>query len=565
MRLIITLTILVLLNVVAARVYERFDLTTEKRFTLSGPVVSMLKNLDDVVYVKVYLEGEFPAGFKRLQSATEEMLYEFKNVSGGKLQYIFVNPSAGDYETRNLLYKELYDKGLKPTNLKVKGDQESSTQIIFPGLLMRYRDQEVAVQLLESQVRLGPEQVLNNSIELLEYKLANGIKKVTQNEWPRIGIIQGQGELPPMYMADFLTTLQESRYQVKLVDLPGTLTLVNKFETIIIAQPTQTYTEKEKFKIDQFVMNGGRVLWLLDKTNASMDSMRGVPFFMAQNLDVNLDDQLFRYGVRINQDLVQDLQNNPIPLVVSETNPPQTQLFPWPYFPVLTSYNTDQTVEGLPKPHVIAKNLDAVAAQFISTIDTIKVPGIEKTPLLFSSAHSKALMIPTRLHFGMLRAPLEEQTFNQKFLPVAYLLEGSFTSVFKNRLSAETMQVLQDSLDNVGFKESGSYSKMIVIADGDIIANEIGNDGQPYPLGYYPYTKQSFANRDLLLNCVEYLTDDVNLIGTRNREVKLRLLDKVKVKEEALLWQLLNTVVPVLAILLFGGVYYLVRRRRYAN
>lgn len=564
-RLAVLLVIVVLLNIISQSIYTRIDLTTEKRYTLAKATTNLLRNIDDVVYVQVYLEGKFPAGFKRLRNATEEMLYEFSNVSGGKVQYRFVDPTAGEYQERELLYKSLYDKGLTPTNLQVKETDGTSQQIIFPGLLMRYRGSEVPINLLENRPGFGPDQALNTSIELLEYKIANGIKKVSQRSSPRIGIIQGQGELKQEYLADMITTLRDLRYEVKMVDLPTTLSLAKRFETLIIPKPTKPFQEQDKFKLDQFVMHGGSILWLVDATDAEMDSMRGKPFHMATARQLNLDDLLFRYGIRFNADLVQDIQSNVIPIVVGEGNPPQTELMPWVYFPVVTSYSSDPTDTRLPKPHTIVRNLDAIATQFIGTIDTIRVPGIKKTPLLFSSRNSKAVLAPARLHFAILKEQPNPANYNKAYLPVAWLMEGEFTSVFKNRLSPETIKTLNDSLENIGFKDEGSYAKMIFVADGDVIANQVAQDGNPYILGYYPFTQQTFANKDFILNCIEYLTDDAQLIETRNKEIKLRLLDKQRVRSHKLTWQVVNMAVPVLLVALFGLVYNFIRRRKYAR
>jgi ABC-2 type transport system permease protein len=564
-RLGILLLIVVLVNIISQSIYTRLDLTKEKRYTLAKATTTLLRDVDDVIYVQVYLEGKFPAGFKRLRNATEEMLYEFANVSGGKVQYRFVDPSAGEYAQKETLYKNLYDKGLLPTNLQVKENDGTSQQIIFPGLLMRYRGQEVPVNLLENRPGFGPDQALNISIELLEYKLANGIKKVSQRSQPRIGIVQGHGELDTFRMADIITTLTDLKYDVKLVNLPNTLSVAKRFETLIVAKPTTPFSEQDKFKLDQFAMNGGSILWLLDATNADMDSLKGQPFQMAGARDLNLDDQLFRYGVRFNNDLVQDIQSNVIPIVVGEGNPPQTQMMPWPYFPVLTSYSSDPNDVHLPKPHTIVRNLDAIATQFISTIDTIKVPDVKKTPLLYTSRYSKAILTPARIHFAILKEQPDPKNYTKSYMPVAWLLEGKFTSVFKNRLSAETIRTLNDSLNNVGFKDAGDYAKMIVVGDGDVIANAIANDGNPYLLGYYPYSQQTFANKDFILNCIEYLTDDAQLIETRNKEIKLRLLDKVKAREQKLMWQVLNMALPVVLIAIFGLVYNFIRRRKYAR
>lgn len=564
-RLLLTLVILVLLNVVANRVYDRYDLTTEKRYTLSPATVQLLRNLNDVVTVTVFLEGDFPAGFTRLRNATEDMLYEFNNVSNGKLQYRFFDPASGTYEENQKIQKDLIDRGLNPTNLRVKGNAGSSNNTIFPGLIMRYMDNEIPLQLLENQIGMGPERVLNNSIELLEYKIANSLKKVTERNVTRVGIIQGQGELAPIQLSGMMQTLVDNRYDVKLADLPNMLTLVNKFDAIIIAKPTLPYREQDKFKIDQFIMNGGKALFMVEGSNANMDSLRGAPMQMAIHPDANLDDLLFKYGVRVNQDLVQDYQADVIPIVVSASNPPQTEFFPWPYFPIITSYSAGADNAKAPKPHAIAKNLDAVAGKFVSTLDSVRVPNVTKTPLLYTSAYSKSVLLPARIHFSMLKTKPDPKSYNKSFLPIAYLLEGEFESVFKNRLSAETLDALQDSLENVSYTEKSIFNKIIVIGDGDIAANEVSNRGEPYPLGFNPYTEQNFANKELLLNCMEYLTDNNNLIATRNREVKLRLLDKVKVGEESLKWQVVNLVIPVVAVILFGLLYNFIRRRKYAK
>jgi ABC-2 type transport system permease protein len=553
-RVLMILGILVLLNFTASHYYKRIDLTKEKRYTLSNATKSLLQDLDDQVYIRVYLEGEFPAGFKRLRNATEEMLYEFKDASAGKVQFVFIDPSKGTKEEKEAQQKELYDKGLNPTNLKVKNEEGSSSQIIFPGLLMTYREKEVALQLLENQVGLGPDEALNNSIELLEYKIANTIKKATQKQAPRIGFLQGEGELNKVYLNDIAKTLTDYQYDIRLINLQEEVSLVNAYDIIVVAKPTTAFREQEKFKLDQFIMNGGSVLWLLDAVNMDMDSLRTAPMYMAQPYDLNLDDQLFRYGVRLNPDLVQDLQSTGIPLVVGAGSPPQTEFFKWFYYPIITSANN----------HAIVNNLDAVLMQFAGTIDTIRVPNVKKTILLTTSPYSKALPAPVRVHFDMLKEKVNEASFRQPNLPVAVLLEGKFTSAFKNRLAANTLQVYKDSL-KIDYKEESDYAKMIVVADGDVIKNPVGGEGNVYPLGFYNYTGQTFANKDFILNCIEYLSDDAKLIETRNKEIKMRLLDRTRIKNEALYWRVLNMVAPLLLIAIFGLIYNFIRRRKYAQ
>jgi len=556
-RFVAVVLIIIMLNIAASQYYRRIDLTKENRYTLSMATKDLLRNLDDVVFVKVYLEGEFPSGFKRLRNSAKDLLEEFKSYSRGNVEFVFINPNAGSVEDRNAVYKELTEKGLSPTNLRVKGDEELSEKIIFPGAVMVYREKEIPVQLLENQIGMGPQQVLNNSVELLEYKFANGIKKLTQRNKPRVFLTRGQGELADKSIADIVQTLQSLQYSVDTINLTKEL-IPRSANVLIIAKPLIKFREQEKFKIDQFIMNGGSVLWLIDAVNAEMDSLRGKPVYLSLARDLNLDDQLFKYGVRLNADLVQDLQCNRIPLVVGMLgDQPQTELFPWYYFPLITPANE----------HAIVRNLDAIALQFAGTLDIVgrndTANTIRKIPLLHTSPYSKALLSPVRLHFSMLKEPPDRSAFQQKHLIVGVLLEGNFESVFKNRV-AETFARILDSI-NQPFRNKSIFSKMIVVADGDVIRNDVGASGAAYPLGYWRYTGQTFANKDFILNCIEYLTDDTRLIETRNKEVRLRLLDTQKVKEEKTKWQLLNTAAPLLLVIIFGAVYNWRRRRKYAG
>ena len=556
-RTLLAVGILIVINILAGYFHARFDLTKEKRYTLSGATKQLLNNLDGQIYVKVYLEGQFPAGFQRLRNATEDMLYEFNVASGGKIQYIFINPTKGTDQEKKALLEELGKKGVIATKVFNNSEEDTkSEQIVVPGLIMTYREREVPLQLLESEIAKKPSEALNSSVELLEYKIASTIKKLTQKNTPRVAFATGEGELRKEAISDFAGTLQSYRYDVRLINLDSVLTLVNHYDVLVIAKPKLKFSEQAKFKIDQFAMNGGSVLWLLDGVNMEMDSMRGKNEFIATASELNLEDQLFRYGVRINANLVQDLRCAPIPLVVGQGNPPQTQLFPWVYFPKVISSNR----------HPLVRNLDATLMQFASTIDTVRVPDVKKTVLLTSSKYSKALLAPVRIQFEMLKERPNPQTFNQPELPLAVLLEGKFTSVFKNRLAASTLKIYEDSL-RLKFKEQSDYCKMIVIADGDVVRNDVGSRGELYPLGYYQYTDQTFANKDLMLNCIEYLGENNNLIETRNKEIHLRLLDTVRLKEkyEKLKWQLINLLVPVLVIILFGFVFNFWRRRKYAH
>lgn len=546
---------LILFNIIAYHTYWRIDLTKEKRYTLSETTKSLLRHLDDDIYIKVFLEGHFPAGFKRLRNATFDMLVEFRAASANKIHFTFEDPFAGKTEQeKKEIFNDLIKRGLQPTNLRISSDNQYSSRLIFPGALIRYRHREMPLQLLENQIGLGPQEVLNNSIELLEYKLAHRIKKITQRIKPVIAFSEGQGELPDEQMADIKQTLEDLHYEVVRLDLKKMLIIPPRYKLLIIAKPTLPFREQEKFKIDQYIMQGGSVLWLIDAVDIEMDSLRGKDFYLAMPRSVNLEDQLFRYGARVNPYLVQDLQCSKIPLVVGMLgNQPQTELFPWYYFPVLTG--NDQ--------HAIVRNLDAVHTQFIGTVDTIRTAGVRKTFLLTTSRYSKALMAPVRVHFSMLKEPPNPAAFNKKHIPVSVLLEGQFVSVFRNRLSSETQQML-DSL-KIAFREQARYARMIVVADGDIIRNEISPRGNILPLGYYSVTDQTFANKDFILNCIEYLADDTQLIETRNREVKIRPLDRQKIQQEKWFWQLINIAVPLIIVTIFGIGYHFFRKRKYGR
>lgn len=556
-RLGLVLVILLLLNVVSRYAYFRWDLTAEKRYSISQPTKEMVRGLNDVVVIKVYLGGELNAGFTRLKESTRNMLKEFQAYGGKNIEFEFIDPMAiENLDERKALITDLMQRGLAPTNLTTKSKTDTKQQLVFPGALVVYGGREFPVNLLENQIGFSPQMVLNNSVILLEYKFANAIKKLTQYRPPRVGFIRGYGELNEAETADIRQTLTTLQYEVKDFDLVQNYFIPDRFDVIIIAKPQRAFNEKEKYKIDQYIMHGGKVLWLVDGTNASMDSLRvNYTGQFVQGNDFNLDDMLFKYGARINNDLVQDVNlNNPIPLVVGKMgSAPQTEMFPWYYFPLLVSDNN----------HAINKNLDPVAAFFPSSIDTVKNPGVRKTILLHTSANGKAQLAPSRVHFGILQSKANPAYFNQPDIPVAVLLEGEFESVYKNRVSPEYLAA-SDTIAQLKFKDKSPASRMIVIADGDVMRSEVRSDSTSYPLGYYLYTKQTFANKDFILNCIEYLVDDNGILETRNKEVKLRMLNSVKVEDEKLQWQLLNIALPIGLVILFGLGYGFYRRKRYA-
>lgn len=557
-QLALALTIVLLANVVASFYYFRWDLTAEKKYSISKPSKQMVKGLKDVVSVKVYLDGDLNAGFTRLKESTRNLLNELRAYGGKNIEFEFIDPMAiENLDQRQALMEELVQRGIAPTNLTTKSSAESKQQLIFPGALVSYGGRTIAVQLLENQIGYSPQQILNNSVISLEYKFANAVKKLTQFRNMRVAFLTGNGELDKLPLADIKQTLTGLQYEVKDYNINEHYNIPALYDVVIIAKPTIPFNEQAKYKIDQYIMRGGKVLWLVDGTNAEMDSLRGGPEGQFVNaLNLGLDDMLFKYGVRINNDVIQDVNYcNQIPMVVGVMgNAPQTEMFPWYYFPLFVPNNE----------HAIVRNLDPIAGYFSSTIDTIRNKGIKKTVLLHTSANAKAVLAPARVHFGILQQKPNVMYFNQPNLPAAVLLEGEFSSSFANNVTPEFLAAT-DTVDELKFTAQSKATKMIVVADGDVIKNDANTDSTAYPLGYYKFTNQTFANKDFIVNCVEYLTDDNGILETRNKEIKLRMLDNVKIEESKTMWQVLNVALPVGLVVIFGFIFGYLRKRRFAR
>jgi ABC-2 type transport system permease protein len=557
--------ILLLVNVVSYYVFTRFDLTAEKRYSLSPATKKLLKTLSDEVFFKVYLEGDLPSGFRRLSNETKEMLDEFRAYSDN-VQYEFVNPSENpNAKERNDTYRLLVERGLQPTDLRVNEKGQSSRLIIFPGAIVSYRGHEVPVQLLMTQLGQDPEKVLNNSVQGLEYNLASAIQKLVQAVKPRIAFIEGQGELNAAETYDIQGALSEF-YNVDRITLNHKINslavrikvdstnekMVNKYRVIIIAKPLKPFDEKDKFLIDQYIMRGGKVLWLLDPVFASLDSLRNGTTMGIAN-DVNLDDLLFNYGVRLNTNLVMDINSLPIPLRTGQVgNQPQMEFFQWYYFPVLTPLGNNP----------IVKDLNAIKAEFISSLDTVAVPDVKKTILLSSSPYSRTVNAPVFIDIDIVRRPPDEKLYRQGPQPVAVLLEGNFVSAFQFRIPPELA-----ANKEMDFQvKSSKPGKMIVVGDGDIIKNQFHySKGYPLPLGFDQYTRQTFGNKDFILNAVNYLSDESGLMTVRGRQLKLRLLDATKIDKQRFFWQIFNTLAPLLIILVFGVVKYKIREQKFSR
>ncbi len=567
-QLILGLVIIILANVINSHIFTRIDLTGEKRYSLSDATKEMLSQINDIVYIRVYLEGEFPAGFKRLSRETRDMLSEFRAYNKN-IEFDFINPSnSSNNNERQQIYSMLIDKGLEPTDLKVKTKDGTSQSIIFPGAIATYRGREMSVNLLASKRGAPPEEILNNSIQNLEFGLADAIRKLVDDFRSKIAFIEGHGELTKNETADAYLGLSEY-YSIHRVRLDGKLNslseriqldsvttkIKNKYEAVIIAKPDSVFSEKDKFIIDQFVMRGGKILWLVDPVFASMDSLQMNAETIGLNLDIGLTDMFFNYGFRVNNNLVMDLNALPIPIKVGDVGgQPQFEFFPWYYFPIITPTSDDP----------IVKNLNAIKTDFVSSIDFVESnQDIEKQVLLTTSKYSRTVNTPAYITLAILGEQPDERLYRKEFLPIAAKFEGKFQSLYKNRVPPE----IADSKE-INFQSLSQETKMIVIADGDVIKNQMQlSDGNylPLPLGYDKYTGQQFGNKELILNVMNYLTDDSGLISIRSRELKLRLLDRTKIENERVYWQVVNTVLPVMLVIIFGVIQGIIRKRKYTQ
>lgn len=549
--LAILILIIIIINFISTFLFFRVDFTKEKRYTLSNASKEFVKNLDDVVYIKVYLEGEFPAGFKRLRNSTKETLDDLKAYAGSNIEYEFINPTEDPNQAvRDEILFQLSKKGLNAINVQVRDDQGQRQQIIVPGAVVSYRGREVAFQLLQSStIANSADEVLNNSITNLEFQIVNNIKKVSSLNRPKIAFSIGHGEIDTFRTADVIKSLREY-YDVDFVNISRSIPQdLFPYKTLVLAKPTKFFEEGDKFNIDQYIMNGGRVLWMIDQTNANLDSLNNEQMMITSSYDLNLDDQLFSYGARLNYDLIQDVQCAPIPVVTGNVGAqPQTELFPWLFYPIFISNST----------HPVAKNLDGIRSEFSGTIDTINVAGITKSPLLQSSKYAKILNAPVRISMQMLAIEPNPTQFNKQNLITALALEGKFKSVYKNRLVAQN--------DSAKFIEDSKPTRMIIVADGDIIKNYYSEkDSSVYPLGFDRFSRQSFSNKIFIQNAIDWLADDYNLIEARSKEVKLRLLDKEKIKSQKMKWQIFNILFPIALIVLVGIYLFYYRKRKYAK
>ncbi|MEI8224820.1 MAG: gliding motility-associated ABC transporter substrate-binding protein GldG [Bacteroidota bacterium] len=556
LQLLSAVAVVILVASASSLIRFRFDLTEDKRYTLSDPTRKVLSGLKNDIYFQVYLDGEMPIPLKRLKRSVREMLDEFRIASGRKIDYEFINPAEGsNVQQRNAQFQVLENKGLNPVDIRAGDAEGGSTQKrIFPGMIVNYNGIEVPVNFLKNNPSIPYEQNILHSVEGLEYEMIQTIATLSSDTIYKVAFIEGHDEIPEIETADITINLAKF-FTVDRGIIGGKPGILDNYAAVVIAGPEKEFSESDKLVLDQYIMNGGRVMWLFDEVAVNSDSLvYGETVGLYRPL--NIEDQLFRYGARVNPSIVQDLECMVIRLKVGGSGNTNQQFVPapWVYYPLLIPAAN----------HSITRNLNRVKGEFINYIDTVGLdPAIRKKVLLTTSKFSRTLSPPLLISLKEAELTPDEKEFNKPNLPVAVLLEGVFSSAFKNRMVSN----LTDD-KNLKVNTESSKTKMIVIADADIIRNEVrrvGLEETPYPLGLDKYTGEVFGNRDFLINCLNYLVDDNGIMELRSRELKLRLLNSAKIKAEKFKWQLINIAGPIIIVIIAGLLYSYFRRRKYTR
>jgi len=550
-KIVSLLAILIGINFAGHFIFKRFDLTADKRYTLSETSLQIVNEIKEPVYIDVFLEGEFPGEFKKLQTETQQLLEEFK-AQNSNIIFQFANPLEEE-ENKDETIKSFLDRGLMPVNVTVNDKGQQTQEVVFPWAIATCGNKSVKIPLLKNMMGASTADKVVSSVQHLEYAFTNAINTVSKEKQKRVAIIKGNGELHDILIADFVKSVRDN-YYIGTFNLDSvaknpteTLKYLKKYDLAIIAKPTEVFTDAEKQVLDQFIVNGGKTLWLLDHVSMEMDSLMQTGENLAFPRDLNLNDQFFKYGIRIKPDLIKDIMNTPISLATGqEGSATQYTQFPWFFSPAVYSESSNP----------IVSNLDVIKFEFTNPIEPLK-NDIKKTVLLTSSKYSKLIGTPSEINLNMVEERPEQKEFvGGGNYPVAVLLEGKFHSVYENRVLAFK--------DNT-FKNSGKESKMIVISDGDVIKNQLDKNFQPLELGYDKWTNNLYANKEFLMNCVNYLLDDTGLINIRSKEVDLPMLDKEKVYTEYTYSQVITVGLPLVILVVFGLLFTFLRKRKYSK
>ena len=553
---LLAIVAVIAINVISHYANGYIDLTEDKRFTLTQATEDVVASYDEYVYIKVLLDGKFPAGFQRLQSATIDLLEEFHDINPN-IQFALEDPTVGTPEEKIARRDQLAKMGIIPTSLQYYDGEETVTKPIYPHAIINLGERQIAVQLLEQQ-QMGVDEniILNNSVSLLEYKFADALQKLLAPKPKNILITEGHGELP-LRNTYALEKYLRAFHNTGRLHLDSIVHISEEVDLLIVPAPTQAFSDKDKFKLDQYVMNGGKVIWLVETLDADLDSIAKYQFYVPRDIQTGLDELLFKYGVRVESNLIMDLESTRIPQVAGmQGDKPQMQLFPWPYHPAIASRST----------HPIVKNLDRINMFFPSSIDTLKTAtDVKKTVLLASSDYSRLQYNPMRLNFEILKTPFDPSKFNDGQKPVAVLLEGTFESAYKNRVTAAFKETLAQL--NMEFMPKSKPTKQLVISDVDFMKSLYNTRTEKSEeIGYNKWELMYFkGNKDFIVNAIEYLLDEKGVLQARSKDIKLRLLDKVRTKSERGYWQGFNIVLPLVFLVVFGLIFNWFRKRKYAR
>ncbi len=544
---------LLLLNFAGHFFFKRFDLTSDQRFTLSQTSLSIVKEIKDPMYVDVYLEGNFPGEFKKLQSETQNLLEEFKAYNPNIIVQ-FVNPIEKE-EERDRIIQSMMEQGMLPINVTLDDKGKQTQEVVFPWAVITYNNKHTKVPLLKNMMGASTAEKVVSSVQHLEYAFANGFNTVVKKKEKKVAIIKGNGELHDLLIADFVRSVRENYYigtftLDSVAKSPNeTLKYLKKYDLAVIAKPTEAFSDEEKQVLDQFVMHGGKTIWLLDQVNMDMDSLyTDTGSNLAFPRDLNLNDMLFKYGIRIKPDLIKDIQAAPIALATGQQgNATQYTQYPWLYSPAVYP----------DAKNPIVTNLDVLKFEFANPMELLK-NDIRKTVLLHSSKYSRPVGAPVEVNLNMVGDRPDPKDFPPASgnMPVAVLMEGKFHSVYENRVLP---------FKEPSFVPVGKNNKMIVISDGDVVRNQFDKNYQPLELGFDKWTNNMYANKEFMMNCVNYLLDDNGLINIRSKDVELPLLDKEKVHENYTISQIITVGVPIVILAVFGFVFTFLRKRKYSK
>lgn len=542
---------LIVINLISHFFFKRFDLTQDKRYTLSETTLNIIKNVDSPLYIDVYLDGNFPPEFKRLQNETKQLLEEF-SAYNSNIVFQFKNPIEKE-AMRVEVMKEFYERGMQPLSITVEDKGKQSQEVVFPWAQATYGDKFTKVSLLKNLMGASTEEKVISSVQHLEFGFAEAITKITKERQKKIAVIKGNGELIEPLIADFLTTVKES-YYIGPFTLDSvakqpvqTLAALKKYDLALIAKPTEAFSEAEKQVLDQFIMNGGKTLWLVDAVSADMDSMYNeTGTILAHPRELNLTDLFFKYGIRMNPLLIKDEYATPIKIASgNQGSETQLQQYNWKFSPFIYPTST----------HPIVKNMEGIKFEFSSPIELLK-NDLKKTVLLSSSEYSKTIGTPAPISLSSISEETTPEEYAGKgLLPVAVMMEGKFNSAYQNRVLPFADKT---------FQSVGKETKMIVISDGDVIKNQL-DKGMPLELGFDKWTNQLYGNKEFLLNCVNYLLDDNGLINIRSKDVDLPLLNKEEVYANYTSAQLITVGLPILILAIFGFLFTYLRKKKYSR